>query len=99
MMAIPLYSIGTLSYYKHAFLDLVLNVYQYFLLAVQHWSSKRRHPTSKVRSGDLEEILHVQGKRNLSKTVGAERGHQRADRQKPQSQKANQSNHMGHSLV
>ena len=35
MMAISLYSSGTLSYYKHDFLDLVLNVYQYFLLAVQ----------------------------------------------------------------
>ena len=32
-----------------------------------------------------EEIPHFQGKRNSSKTVGAERGHQRADRLKPQS--------------
>ena len=32
-----------------------------------------------------EEIPHVQGKRNPSKTVGAERGHQRADRLKSQS--------------
>ena len=30
--------------------------------------------------------------------VGAERGHRRADRQKPQSEKTNQSNHMDHSL-
>ena len=29
---------------------------------------------------------HVQGKRNPGKTVGTERGHQRADRWKPQSQ-------------
>ena len=28
----------------------------------------------------LEEIPYVKGKRNPSKTVGAERGHQRADR-------------------
>ena len=42
---------------------------------------------------------HVQGKRNPSKTVGAERGHQRADRLKPQSQKTNQSNHMDPNLV
>ena len=33
-----------------------------------------------------EEKPHVQGKRNPSKTIGAERGHQRADRLKPQSQ-------------
>ena len=31
--------------------------------------------------------------------VGAERGHQRADRLKPQSQKTKQTNHMDHSLV
>ena len=42
--------------------------------------------TSKVRSGGREEIPHVQGKGDPSKTVGAERGHQRADRLKPQSQ-------------
>ena len=40
-----------------------------------------------------EEIPHVQGKRNLSKTVGVARGHQRADTLKPQSQKTSQSNH------
>ena len=34
--------------------------------------------------------------RSPSKTVGAERGNQRADRLKPQSQKTNQSNHMDH---
>ena len=46
-----------------------------------------------------EEIPHIQGNRNPSKTVGTERGHQRAERLKPQSQKINQSNHMDHSLV
>ena len=40
-----------------------------------------------------EEIPHVQGKRNPSKTVGAARGHQRADTLKPYSQKTSQSNH------
>ena len=45
-----------------------------------------------------EEIPHVQGKRNPSKTVGSERGHQRADRLKPQSQKTSQSDYMDHSL-
>ena len=40
-----------------------------------------------------EEIPHAQGKRNLSKTVGVARGHQRADTVKPYSQKTSQSNH------
>ena len=40
------------------------------------------YPTSKVRSSSHEEITHVQGKRNPSKTACAERGHQRADRLK-----------------
>ena len=39
------------------------------------------------------EISHVQGKRNPSKTVGVARGHQRADRLKPQSQTTSQSDH------
>ena len=38
-----------------------------------------------------EEIPYAQGKRNPSKTVGAERGHQRSDRLKPQSQTTSQS--------
>ena len=41
----------------------------------------------------LEEIPHVQGKRNPSKTAGVARGHQRADTLKPCSQKTSQSNH------
>ena len=40
-----------------------------------------------------EEIPHVQGKRNPSKTVDVARGHQRADTLKPYSQKTSQSNH------
>ena len=40
-----------------------------------------------------EEIPHVQGKRNPSKTVGVARGHQRAKTLKPYSQKTSQSNH------
>ena len=40
-----------------------------------------------------EEITHVQGKRNPSKTVGVARGHQRADTLKVYSQKTSQSNH------
>ena len=46
-----------------------------------------------------EERPHVQGKRNPSKTVGTERGDQRADRLKIQSQTNSQSDHMDHSLV
>ena len=40
-----------------------------------------------------EEIPHVQGKRNPSKTVGVARGHQRTDTLKPYSQKTSQCNH------
>ena len=61
--------------------------------------TERRYATSKVRSEGHEEIPHIQGKRNPSKTVRAERGYQRADRLKPQSQKTSQSDHMDHSLV
>ena len=49
----------------------------------------RRYPSPKVRSravlcwSSREEIPHVQGKRNPSKTVSDARGHQRADRLKP----------------
>ena len=59
----------------------------------------RRYPSSKVRSSGCallehrKEISHVQGKRNPSKTVGVERGHQRTDTLKPYSQKTSQSNH------
>ena len=42
----------------------------------------RRYPSSKVRSS-REEIPHILGKRNPSKTVGLARGHQRADTLKP----------------
>ena len=45
------------------------------------------------------EIPCVQGQRNHSKMVDVERGHQRADRQKLQSQKTNQTDHVDHSLV
>ena len=50
------------------------------------------------RSG-WEELPHVQGKRNPCKMVGTERGHQRADRLKPQLQTTSQSDHMDHSFV
>ena len=59
----------------------------------------RRYPSSKVRSSgcalleEHEEIPHVQGKRNPSKMLGTERGHQRADTLKLQSQTPIQSYH------
>ena len=40
---------------------------------------------------DSEDIPHIQGKRNPNKMVGTERGHQRADRLKPQSQGTSKS--------
>ena len=61
--------------------------------------TERRYATSKVRSEGHEEIPHIQGKRNPSRIVGTERGHQKADKWKPQSQTTSQSDHMDHSLV
>ena len=72
------------------------------------WSSEKPrgdtpHPRSAaaaaLRWSSHEEIPHVQGKRNPSKMVGTEKGHQRADRLKPQSQTTSQSDLTGHSLV
>ena len=40
-----------------------------------------------------EEVPHTQGKRNPSKMVGVERGHQRADTLKPYPQVTSHSNH------
>ena len=42
-----------------------------------------RYPTPKIRRRGCDEIPHAQGKRNPSKMVGVERGHQRADTLKP----------------
>ena len=72
------------------------------------WGAQRQEAATPLpRSGapaalcwsSLEEIPHVQGKRHPSKAVGIERGHQRADRLKPQSQTTSQSDHTDHSLV
>ena len=48
-------------------------------------AAMKRNPTSKIRETPLRWYVL--------------RGHQRADRLKPQPQKTNQSNHMDHSLV
>ena len=41
--------------------------------------AERSYSMFKVRRGGCEEIPLVQGKRNPSKIIGVERGHQRAD--------------------
>ena len=69
------------------------------------------YPTSKVRGGSREELPHIQSEEQRlccssheeiphvqGKRVGVERGHQRADRLKPQSQTTSQSDHTDHSL-
>ena len=69
--------------------------------------ARLRGATPRLRSGaaaalcwsSCEEIPHIQGKRKPSKMVGTERGHQRADRLKPQSHTTDQSDHMDQSLV
>ena len=68
---------------------------------IKEWTSPPILQTLKELQGwsGREEIPHVQAQRNHSKTVGTGRGHQRADRLKPQSHKSNQSDHMDHSLV
>ena len=67
----------------------------YFLPNSLAFDSLKLHHS---RSSSREEKPRIQGKRNPSKTVGAERGHQRADRLKPQWQITSQSDHMDHSL-
>ena len=68
-------------------------------------AAMRKYPRSNIRTCGctlLEQpwrIPHVQGKRNPSKTVGTERGHQNTDRLKPNSQTTSQSDHTDHSLV
>ena len=76
-----------------------------------HWSGQwLRGDTPGPRKGavvmlcwsspeDIQEIPHVRGKRNPTKTVGTERGHQREDRLKAQSQKSSQSYQMERSFV
>ena len=51
-----------------------------------HRRAERSYSTFRVRRDGGEEIPLVQDKRKPSETVGTERGHQRADRLKPQSQ-------------
>ena len=60
-------------------------------------ANKSSYSTSKVKSRGCtllessEMIPHVQGKRNPNKMVGAEGGHQRADRLKSHAQTTSQS--------
>ena len=55
-------------------------------------------PRPEARGSSREELPHVKGKRNPSKTVGTERGYQRADRLKPPSPTTGQSDDTDHSL-
>ena len=67
--------------------------------AVRRYATSRSGVAAALFLSSDEDIPNVQCKRNPSKTVASERGHQRADRLKPQSQKTSQSDHMDHSLV
>ena len=72
------------------------------LLSLSHLGSANSVYTSLLErqaASGREEVPYIQCKRNSSKMVGAERGHQRADRLKPQSQKTKQTNRMDRSLV
>ena len=51
--------------------------------AAGHRRAEGSYSTFKVRRGGREEIPYVRGKRHPSKTVGVEKGHQRADALKP----------------
>ena len=57
------------------------------------WMEYGQEAAAAQSRSSREERPHIQGQRNPSKTVGTERGHQRADRLKPQSQKTGQSDH------
>ena len=46
-------------------------------------AAERSYTMSEARGGGLEELHHIQGKKNQSKTVGVAKGHQRADTLKP----------------
>ena len=67
--------------------------------ALRRYPNARQGAAAALCWSSREEIPHVQGKRNPSKMVGAEKGNQRADKLKPQSQETKQSNHMDHSLL
>ena len=75
--------------------------YEQWVLFAEHCGSaaERSYPTSKVRSSGcalLEQLWRdtpCPRWEKPNKMVGTERGHQRADRLKPQSQKTSQSDH------
>ena len=89
-----------ISWDDHTIFSFMLYMWCSGCMALELWASERRYPTSKVRSGGCEgipmskvrsggqeEIPQVQCQRNPSKMVGAERGHQKSDRQKPHHRK------------
>ena len=85
--------------------------YTYYSLASGQTTARKPSPAHQQKTGLkiywtwpfalLEQPWrpHVQGKRNPSKDVGTERGDQRADRLKLQSQTTSQSDHTEQSLV
>ena len=81
--------------YRLTWVSLTLDVGYVFTAA----PAKHSHCSLPQTWGNREEIPYIQGKRNPSKTVGAEKGHQRADKLKPQSQTTGQSDHTDHSFV
>ena len=85
--------------FKVKALAILMNYLVFLGLQQRMRAAERSYPMSKVRGGGREELPHVKGKRSPSKMVGTERGHQRADRLKPQRQTTSQSDHMDHSFV
>ena len=95
-----------LSTYRLTWVSLTLDV-GYFLSAVLSAPSQLpalhaplQPPTlcfAPCRSSH-EEIPHIQGKRNPSRTVGTERGHQTAERLKPQSHLITQTTALSNSM-
>ena len=85
--------------FKVKALAILMNYLVFLGLQQRMRAAERSYPMSKVRGSGREELPHVKGKRSPSKMVGTERGHQRADRLKPQLQTTSQSDHMDHSFV
>ena len=79
-VCVSIYTYVYISTYKHVYICICA-------MLEREW---RLHGDGAV--SHQEEIFHVQCQRNPSKRVSTGRGHQRASRLKPESQKNNQSN-------
>ena len=69
--------------YTFFFIFFSIMVYHRILNIVACDMRHRSAVAATAQECSLEELPHVQGKRNPSKMVGTERGHQRADKLKP----------------